>query len=383
MFRAAIVATISAIGAEALMTKGQLEALNLNGDHDAYLALKFSEKTPQVQRAFEEAYGKLLSEFDASAYQQHLDAMNRAVSFLEAGGYKTVAAGAHCDYGVPTASVIKGVAAFPGGVVSRMWGADIASMVSKIAEKAGATGASGGLPQLMALQGLQSGAGLIQAAASTLLSVVVPGIPPPSWIAQPMPCMPMLTGHQCFGAVLYPITAADFVIADVTDAQLDGVVAGFPQMYKDRVGRTSDAMYKACYGSYMSMQCGSIFPRCNAPMSRQEPTPVGRSPLCFTACLATLIACPGFWIQDIQEECSTVSAPPVCTVALFTNFASLPPQYQTYEESQPAPVECPVVPASLATTEGAASQFDLYSTASDAILASPYSVAGTAALPNA
>ena len=29
-------------------------------------------------------------------------------------------------------------------------------------------------------------------------------------------------GHNCFGAVLYPITMADFTIADVTDAMLDG-----------------------------------------------------------------------------------------------------------------------------------------------------------------
>ena len=31
------------------------------------------------------------------------------------------------------------------------------------------------------------------------------------------------SGHNCFGAVLYPITMADFTIADVTDAMLDGV----------------------------------------------------------------------------------------------------------------------------------------------------------------
>ena len=55
----------------------------------------------------------------------------------------------------------------------------------------------------------------------------------------------MCLGHNCFGAVLYPvsaagwivrnmfihrctpkITTADFVVADVTDAMLDGVIAG-------------------------------------------------------------------------------------------------------------------------------------------------------------
>lgn len=54
------------------------------------------------------------------------------------------------------------------------------------------------------------------------------------------------SGHNCFGAVLYPITMADFMIADVTDAMLDGVVAGFPQTYATKVGRTSSAMYSAC-----------------------------------------------------------------------------------------------------------------------------------------
>lgn len=39
---------------------------------------------------------------------------------------------------------------------------------------------------------------------------------------------------------------SDFVIADVTDAMLDGVVAGFPQTYATKVGRTSTAMCSTC-----------------------------------------------------------------------------------------------------------------------------------------
>ena len=83
----------------------------------------------------------------------------------------------------------------------------------------------------------------------------------------PLPCLPMLTGHNCFGAVLYPITMADFTIADVTDAMMDGTaviachyfavvpwlplfefvpgyIAGFPNTYAEKVGKTSDALYK-------------------------------------------------------------------------------------------------------------------------------------------
>merc|ERR1719195_2329383 len=77
-------------------------------------------------------------------------------------------------------------------------------------------------------------------------------------------------GHNCFGAVLYPITMADFVIADVTDAMVDGIIAGFPNTYASKVGKTSDAMYKACFSSYMSMHCSSIFPRCTMPQSSDD-----------------------------------------------------------------------------------------------------------------
>ena len=43
------------------------------------------------------------------------------------------------------------------------------------------------------------------------------------------------------------LTMADFVIADVTDSMPDGIISGFPNTYATKVGKTSDAMYKA-YG---------------------------------------------------------------------------------------------------------------------------------------
>lgn len=35
-------------------------------------------------------------------------------------------------------------------------------------------------------------------------------------------CLLRLLGHNCFGAILYPITMADFMVADMTDGMLDG-----------------------------------------------------------------------------------------------------------------------------------------------------------------
>jgi hypothetical protein len=48
----------------------------------------------------------------------------------------------------------------------------------------------------------------------------------------------MVTGHNCAGSVLYPITIGDFVLADMTDSALNGVVAGFPSYYRKHVGAT-------------------------------------------------------------------------------------------------------------------------------------------------
>lgn len=35
----------------------------------------------------------------------------------------------------------------------------------------------------------------------------------------------------------YPVTLADFFLADVTDSMLDGYVAGFPNTYASKVGK--------------------------------------------------------------------------------------------------------------------------------------------------
>ncbi|CAD7975062.1 unnamed protein product, partial [Amoebophrya sp. A120] len=130
---------------------------------------------------------------------------------------------------------------------------DVKSYKTHLNIKSGAAGAAGGMPQMLAMNGLATGAGLIQAAMSTVLQIVPPMVPPPVWMNQPLPCMPMVTGHNCVGSVLYPITAADFVTADVTDAQLDGTIASFPALYKDRVGKTGGVAYSLCFKTYMSM----------------------------------------------------------------------------------------------------------------------------------
>ena len=111
---------------------------------------------------------------------------------------------------------------------------------------------------------------ILQAAMATLLAVVPPTIPPPVWTNSPLPCMPMVTGHNCFGSIAYPITAADFATADITDSQMDAEISTFPTTFASKIGRTSDSVYKKCAKAYFSMKCVSLFPMCTTLQVRSR-----------------------------------------------------------------------------------------------------------------
>lgn len=186
------------------------------------------------------------------------------------------------------------------------------------------------------------GAGMMQSLFAAAVHTVPPLVPPPAWTNRPLPCVPMVSGHNCFGAVLYPITFADFIVADVTDSIMDGYMASFPNTFASKVGKASDAVYKSCFASYMSLQCSSIFPRCISPDSADSPAPAtGRVPPCLHMCILPLVMCPGFWIGDVQGPCQATALPPMCTQAFFWNLWRLPSQYVSYDEANPYPVECP------------------------------------------
>merc|ERR1712137_431957 len=122
-----------------------------------------------------------------------------------------------------------------------------------------------------------------------------------------------------------------------------------------------------CFNAYMSLQCSSAFPMCTTAMARNEMVPgVGRMPACVTHCVSTLVACPGFWLEDIMGQCSTVSVPPQCSFALFLNSWLAPPQYESFEESEGKALECPSTDLGLDSTD-ASKAFDLYDTSADTV----------------
>eukprot|EP00929_Paragymnodinium_shiwhaense_P103912 TRINITY_DN67763_c0_g1_i1.p1 TRINITY_DN67763_c0_g1~~TRINITY_DN67763_c0_g1_i1.p1 ORF type:complete len:353 (+),score=55.01 TRINITY_DN67763_c0_g1_i1:247-1305(+) len=285
-----------------------------------------------------EVYSRFAKDFDYDLFRKSTGM--RAAPEAHVG----LANRAHCDLGSKTpvlydADSGERVSLYPGGITQRA-APDFATVIAKLAASAGSPGEAA--TAALRTQALQTGMGLVQTVASAVAHVVPPMIPPPVWTNMPLPCAPMVTGHNCFGAVLHPITMADFLVADLTDKAMDGYVSSFPSTYQAKVGKTSDKTYKACFAAYMSMSCAAAFPRCTVPQSRDEALPVGgRVPICMHLCLLPLVACPGFWIDDIAGSCQFVSVPPVCTQAFYWNMWRLPPQYSSNDDAHPFPELCP------------------------------------------
>ena len=318
------------------------------------IAVLYPNGTADVDEAFSQVFAHFDRAFDHELYGQTMGALEAGLAkYSESavfGGHALGTVAPHCDKGVVTTSAanVRGVAAFPGGTVGSIFGFDLGKRLFELSSHARGP-ASAGLVAPMALsnQALSTGMGLVQAAVAAMVHVVPPLVSPPAWNNQPLSCVPMSAGHNCFGSVLYPITMADSMLADVTDSMLDGYVASFPGLYAKKVGKTSDAMYKSCFSAYMGMMCSSVFPRCTTPQSRDEVIPVGGSaPVCLHTCVMPLVMCPGFWVNDLLDSCSSVSVPPLCSQAAFSNVKRAPPQIASFDEANPFPAGCPPAVAS-------------------------------------
>ena len=313
------------------------------------VAVLYKNGSAEVESAFRNAFGHFARQFDYDLYGRAAEELEAGLArYASAPSVSARALGAvapHCDTGVePTAlPSVRGVGAFPGGTVGSVFRTDWGKRLFDLSERAqGPASAALVAPYALSSQALSTGMGLVQAAVATMVHVVPPLVGPPAWNNQPLSCVPMASGHNCFGAVTHPITMADFMLADVTDSMLDGYVASFPELYARRVGKTGDAMYKRCFSAYMGMMCASAFPRCTTPQSRDEIMPVGGSvPACLHTCVLPLVECPGLLVSDLLGGCSSVSVPPLCSQARFSNAKRLPPQLASVDEAHPFPAECP------------------------------------------
>lgn len=191
-------------------------------------------------------------------------------------------------------------------------------MMDQLDKATSAATAQGSSSSMVAMIGMMMVKDMVQSAVATGAAIIPMGIPPPVWNLRPFPCLPMVAGSNCFGAVLYPITFADSVIADVTDSALTGTIKQFRTLFYARAGKQPEKVYQKCFKAFMSMMCSSLFPMCTNPQGQNEMIPfIGRVPLCFTACLLVLLKCPGFGLSDIEGPCSDISVPPICAQAVY------------------------------------------------------------------
>lgn len=301
------------------------------------------------------AYEQLMEQFDMGGLRSMLDAVMGAEerSRFTQAMERFASATPHCDgaNGPPAAISMTGGngVKFPGGPFRLDFGFNVAQMISKNvmeqAQKAAAQGqVKSPVGQLMSMMAVMSVVSIVETVVATVIDIVPPMIPPPFWILWSLPCLPMLTGANCLFSVLYPISLSDFMMAPTTDMGLNGLITSFPQEYRQRVGKGSAAAYKLCATAYFGMQCAALFPLCWIPMGLRTSMSF---PMCFIHCLLTLVACPGFWIDQIINECTVVAAPPLCSFSLFINHARIPPQYVSFGDSHPYPSICPPKDADL------------------------------------
>ena len=176
-----------------------------------------------LEAAFKAAYGHFADTFDTPMYEGFAKSINRSMElYKESPAYTAYAlypTTPHCDRGVAatvSATPVSGVSAYPGGVVGRVFGFDFGQELLDLSEHANGPASAGLLPPMaLTRQALSTGMGLVQSSIAAMLHVVPPLVSPPLWNNQPMTCVPMVSGHNCFGAVTYPITMADFVLSDV------------------------------------------------------------------------------------------------------------------------------------------------------------------------
>ncbi|KMZ95364.1 hypothetical protein PVMG_05230 [Plasmodium vivax Mauritania I] len=326
-------------------------------------------KLGRVKReTFLKLYESAMSHFDVDGYGAFMqEVIARRRGSDEPGGGKrwrgtTRRSRPHCDRGVSSAvssGVSSGVSGhkalatrveYPGGAIRSAYGNNLSKWMKESLEdvESPASIKEPGLANML-MQSLTMVKGLIQSVASAVVDIVPPLIPPPVWINRPLPCLPMVTGKNCLGSILYPITAAEFVTSDITDSIMNGIISSFPSKYASKVGKTSDAQYRLCAMAYLGMYCASIFPICWMPIGLKVAETMS---VCFPQCLATLIACPGFWIDDIEGPCSNASVPPFCSFSVFVNQKIVPPQLTSYDESHDYPATCPTSDDAYDSLEG-------------------------------
>nr|CEL74952.1 TPA: hipothetical protein [Toxoplasma gondii VEG] len=213
--------------------------------------------SPKETQLFKQLYNSALELFDVEGYNWLMNKVmddDLSLRFTQALA-KIDISQPHCDKGENThAEPVAHQAEFPGGPFRNAFGFDLTKWMTGLLGRAQSEAGSK-VPGLsnMSMMSMTMLKGLIQSVAAVVIDAVPPFIPPPLWILRPLPCLPMLTGANCLGSVLYPITMSEFTTADVSDSVMNGVIGSFPAKYQSKVGKTSEAQYRICASAYLGM----------------------------------------------------------------------------------------------------------------------------------
>jgi hypothetical protein len=239
------------------------------------------------ERNMEFVYNKFLETFPKHVYpsflqqfQENLENYKNSTAYT---AYDRIPGQPHCGDAELSADMknllkTRHVVPYPSKIAIPLVGMDLVEhTVNELFKANGPASTQGSGIGVVSQTATQQQKGILETVAAIAATDIPPTIAPPVWNNMPFPCMPMVTGHNCFGAVAYPITVGDFILADTSDSYLDGVIANFPSLYKQRVGKTDDKTYNTCFSAYMSMQCANTFPTCTTVQAREENVPfVGR-----------------------------------------------------------------------------------------------------------
>jgi len=183
---------------------------------------------------------------------------------------------------------------------------------------------------------------VVNTVTSIATEILPMAIAPPIWNLRPLPCVPMVTGKNCFGAIKYPITFSDFIMAKQIDESLDSLVDAFPALFDQRTEGQSYPyyVYARCFQAYMSMHCSALFPTCTTLQAQQIFIPLfGRMPMCISTCVNVLKVCPGFLPSDVLPFCETYSVLPIpfCAFGNYDRFDAIPPPVKYEDENSDCP----------------------------------------------
>jgi hypothetical protein len=144
---------LGSIGASASRVGFAAQKDPLGADQFGYVFHIFTNGTEKEEGAFQKVYDHFLETFDFKTYARSLAMLESGLQSYKQSdaytAYTTIPGQPHCDTGalgpkLLRANAVKGVSAFPGGSLKKLFGFDFSKMMFDLTQKAQGPSAAGG-----------------------------------------------------------------------------------------------------------------------------------------------------------------------------------------------------------------------------------------------